>query len=254
MRVPLSLLTVMALVGAMLGVPTATAGAPATGAARGGDRPAVVEMRVIGRSESGRKIYAWRVGDPEAKRTAVVMGVMHGDEAASRRLLRSIRDGRKVTGIDLWLLPTVNPDGLARGTRKNASGVDINRNFPYRWAELDGKYESGPRPKSEQETRVLIRFFNEIRPDRVVSFHQPLNGVDVSERETRPFAKRLATELNLPRKRLTCGGVCHGTFTQWYMRRHSGLAVTVEYGANPSKQRLTRRAPRQLLRALGGSR
>jgi protein MpaA len=159
-----------------------------------------------------------------------------------------------VSGIDLWLVPVANPDGLARHTRKNAHGVDLNRNFPSHWAALDGRYESGPRAASEPETRALMAFFSDIRPRRVVSFHQPLHGVDVSAREARPFARRLASALNLPRKSLTCGGVCHGTFTEWYMARTTGVAVTVEYGAHPSRHRMTVAAPRQLLRVLGGSR
>ena len=217
-------------------------------------RPAVIGHRVIGYSARGRAIHAWRVGDPHASVTAVAMGVMHGDEPASRQILRAIRDGAPVRGIDLWLLPTVNPDGLARHTRRNAHGVDLNRNFPHRWADLAGSYESGPRPASERETRVLMRFFADIRPRYVVSFHQPLHGVDTSVPEARRFAFRLARHLELPRKRLVCGGVCHGTFTEWFMHRFEGLAVTVEYGDHPSRHRMRVTAPRQLLAALGARR
>jgi protein MpaA len=156
--------------------------------------------------------------------------------------------------VDLWLIPVVNPDGLARHTRKNARGVDLNRNYPYRWADLDGRYESGRRAGSEPETQALMTFFREIDPRRVVSIHQPLHGVDVSTRQSRHFAGRLANYLDLPRKNLTCGGVCHGTFTQWYMAHSSGVAVTIEYGGRPSRHRMTVTAPRQLLRVLGASR
>jgi hypothetical protein len=213
---------------------------------------AVIEQRRLGSSVKGRPIMAYRVGDPDAKVTAVAMSTMHGDESRTRTILTAVRDGRRVEGIDLWVIPTMNPDGLARGTRQNARGVDLNRNFPYRWADLDGRYESGRRPASEPETRAVMRFFESVRPRYVVSFHQPLHGVDVSTPGMRTFARRLARGLDLPRKRFTCGGVCHGTFTQWYINRTGRKAVTVEYGARPTRYRMRVRAPRQLVRTLGG--
>jgi protein MpaA len=51
-----------------------------------------------------------------------------------------------------------------------------------------------------------------------------------------------------------CGGVCHGTLTQWFNARHAGVAITVELGTDPSRRYLNRVAPRGLLRAVGGSR
>lgn len=217
-------------------------------------RPAVIGSRVIGRSVAGRPIHAYHVGDPASSRTAVVMSTMHGDERSTRVIVNSLVDGGRVRGLDLWLVPVVNPDGLARNTRKNARGVDLNRNFPFRWAPLDGRYESGPKAASEPETKALMRFFARVRPRRVVSLHQPLHGVDVSTRASRTFAQRLANGLNLPHKRLTCGGVCHGTFTQWYIRRHPGVAVTVEYGRRPTRHRLTVASPARMLAVLGGRR
>ncbi len=239
-----ALATALVLGSGMLTAPAASAVGP--------DRSAVVQTKRLGTSVRGRPIYAYRVGDPDAKVTAVAMSTFHGNEPATRQILRSIRDGRKVRGLDLWLVPTINPDGLARHTRKNARGVDLNRNFPWRWADLDGNYESGRGPASEPETRALMRFFTAVRPRFVVSFHQPLHGVDTSVRSVRRFALRLARGLDLPRKRLVCGGVCHGTFTQWYNHRIQGKAVTVEYGDRPSRHRMRVRAPRQLVRALGG--
>jgi protein MpaA len=236
--------------------PTATAGsAVATSSAAAAARPAVLERRVIGRSVRGRAIVAWHLGEPDAPRvrTVVLISTMHGNEPDTRRILESLRDGRPVRGVDLWLLPTYNPDGLARGTRKNAHGVDLNRNFPYRWADLDGNYESGPRPSSEPETRAVQRFLRTVRPDRILSFHQPLNGVD-TDTKLPAFARRVADELNLPRRSLTCGGVCHGTMTGWYNHRFRGAALTVEYGAHPSRRRMARVAPRQVLAIFGARR
>ncbi|MGN6132704.1 MAG: DUF2817 domain-containing protein [Nocardioidaceae bacterium] len=223
-------------------------------ATAGQSRPAVVSVRVIGHSVQGRPIYAWRVGDPHARVRAVVMAVLHGNESAPRQLVRALRDGPAFRGLDLWLLPTVNPDGLAHHSRRNAHGVDLNRNFAYHWTDLDGSVESGPRPASEPETRAVMRFVSEVRPRYVVSFHQPLHGVDTSVAEARPFARRLARGLRLPTKPLVCGGVCHGTFTEWFMHRFPGTAVTVEYGAHPGRHRMRVTAPRRLLRVLGASR
>jgi protein MpaA len=214
--------------------------------------PAVVEHRVIGRTVQGRPIHAWRVGDPGARVKAVAIAGMHGDEMAPSAILLGLRNGAPIAGVDLWLIPAHNADGVARGTRKNARGVDLNRNFPRRWRDLDGVVESGHRPASEPETRALMRFLNRVDPRFVVSFHQPLNGIDTYGSKNRWFARRLADNLNLPRKEFACGGSCYGTFTQWFNHEHAGTTVTVEYGPRPGWRRMNIRAPRQLLRSLGG--
>jgi protein MpaA len=207
---------------------------------------AVIGKRMIGRSVAGRPIMAWHLGREQAAPTVVLFSTMHGNEPATRQILRTLRDGPPIRGVDLWVVPTYNPDGLARGTRKNAHGVDLNRNFPYGWADLDGSYESGPRPRSEPETRAVMGFLRDVRPNYILSFHQPLGGVDTDTKSPR-FARRVADKLNLPATTLDCGGVCHGTMTSWYNHRFPGAALTVEYGAHPGRHRMTRVAPGQVL-------
>ena len=230
------------------------AGQSSTGPAhdRAGGRPAVLAKRVVGHSVEGRPILAWHLGEPGRPHAARVLliATMHGNEAAPRQILTTLRDGAQVDGVDLWVVPTYNPDGLARGTRRNAHGVDLNRNYPYHWVDLDGSYESGPKPASEPETRAMMRFLADVRPQWILSFHQPLHGVDTDTKRPR-FARRVARALHLPVSSFTCGGVCHGTMTGWYNSHFRGTALTVEYGAHPTRHLLRDVAPGQVLPVFG---
>lgn len=217
-------------------------------------QPAVIGTRVIGRSVRGRPIRAFHLGNPDARWTVVAIGAMHGDEQQSRRPLDHLRDHRRVRGVDLWVLPVLNPDGYRRGTRKNAHGVDINRNFPVRWRDLDGSYESGPNPKSEPETRAALRFLRRIDPDRMISLHQPLFNVDAKSSKNPRFSRRVAREMRIPLGNVDCGGVCHGTMTQWFNKRLDGASITVELSARPSRRYLSHAGPDGLLRAIGARR
>lgn len=211
--------------------------------------PAVIGRRVIGTSVQGRDVVAYHLGEPGRPDadTVVLLSTMHGDEPDTRDILRALIDGPEVIGLDLWVVPTYNPDGYARRTRQNGRGVDLNRNFPENWRPLDGRYESGPRPASEPETRAMMAFLKQVDPDWILSFHQPLNGVDTDTKDP-AFARRVARVLELPTTRLDCRGTCHGTLTQWFNARFDGVALTVEYDANPSRRRMRVVAPDQVLR------
>lgn len=234
------------LTGAALAVGLLTAVPTAAEAHRPpAERPAVIEKRIIGHTVRGRPIPAYHLGERGYPKV-VLISTMHGDEAQTRQILRTLRDGKPVRKLDLWVVPVYNPDGLARGTRKNARGVDLNRNYPYRWADLDGDYESGPRAGSEPETRAMMRFLRDVKPRWLISFHQPLYGVDTDTKSPK-FSRRVARHLRLPRKNFDCGGVCHGTMTGWYNANFKGVAITVEYGTRPSVRSMTKAAPRQIL-------
>jgi predicted deacylase len=240
-------LVAVALAAGLLGVPSVADARPA----RAERRPAVLETKVIGKSVDGRKIRAFHLGQRQAEfgediPSVVLISTMHGNERATQQILASLRDGAPVWQLDVWVVPVYNPDGLARNTRRNAHGVDLNRNYPYDWVDLDGSYESGPKPASEPETKAMMAFLREIDPDYVLSFHQPLNGVDINV-ERPAFARKVAQHLNLPTTNLNCGGTCHGTMTQWFNHTFKGFALTVEYGARPGRARMRRTAPPQVL-------
>jgi protein MpaA len=129
----------------------------------------------LGRSWQGRPIRAIEVGNRSGIRVLVV-GCIHGNETAGISVARALarlhpRD------LDLWIIPDLNPDGAAAGSRGNGHGVDLNRNFPYRWRPLSGVYQSGPRPLSERETRIAHSLILRLHPHLTVWFHQHLDRV-----------------------------------------------------------------------------
>jgi protein MpaA len=230
------------------------AASPATPALAVTGHPAVVETRTIGHTVQGRNLVAWRLGQPTARTKVVVLAAMHGDETGPSRILLNLRDGRAIRGADIWVVPQYNRDGIDRHTRKNAHGVDLNRNYPYHWVHLTGTYDSGPTAASEPETRAVMAFLRLVRPRYVVSFHQPLDGVGRAGPKGATFVQRLHRGLGLPVKSFNCTGVCHGTMTEWFNHSFPGVAVTVEYGRGVSVRQATRSGPAGLLRAVGATR
>ena len=80
----------------------------------------------------------------------------------------------------VWLLPAVNPDGVARGRKNSARDVDLNRNFPARsfvTAHAPG-YFPGPAPLSEPETRVIADLLAREPIAAVVAVHAPFACVN----------------------------------------------------------------------------
>jgi len=209
--------------------------------------PTILKVRTFGKSVKGRALRAYRIGDPTSPRKVVMMSTMHGDEAGTAKILVNLMRGAPVSGADIWIVPYLNRDGYARGTRKNARGVDLNRNFPTNWKPQTGKYYSGRRPASEPETRALMRFLNNVDPDFVISLHQPLYGIDTSYGKARPISLRLAKGLRLPRKVFNCNGGCRGTMTQWFNKHHRGAALTVEYGYRVTPRQVRTTGPTGLL-------
>ena len=167
--------------------------------------PSVRRRVLLGRSTDGRPIYALELGDPDNRRRMLVVGVIHGDETAGLPVARDLTRRRPPKEALLWIVSDLNPDGAAAGTRQNGDGVDLNRNFPWRWRRLgipgDLQY-AGPRPLSEPETRIARSLILRVRPQITIWFHQPLGLVDESGGNI-AVERRFARLASLPLERLT---------------------------------------------------
>jgi protein MpaA len=147
--------------------------------------PLIRHEVVLGRSEQGRPIVAWETGHADARRRILVVGCIHGNEPAGIAIANAVTRAHVPAGADVWVVPDLNPDGVAARTRQNAHGVDLNRNFPYLWQPLSGMFYSGPHALSERETRIAYRLIRRIRPTLSIWFHQHLNVVDESGGDVR---------------------------------------------------------------------
>jgi protein MpaA len=186
---------------------------------------------VIGRSVMGRPITAQVLGPDSARRRILLVGCIHGNECAGVRILTALARQRVPAGVQLWLVRQLNPDGTAAGSRQNADGVDLNRNFPFQWSPISSPtYDSGPRPVSEPETRAAVKLIRAIRPAVTVWYHQHMDLIDMAGGD-RGVARRYA---QLSHLRATCLPFLPGTAPGWENHTFPGTtSFVVELPAGP---------------------
>jgi murein peptide amidase A len=174
--------------------------------------PAAARRVVIGTSVRGRPIVAWSFGPDRARRKVLVVGCIHGNECAGLAITTALRHAPRPRNVQLWIVPELNPDGTAADTRQNAHGVDLNRNFPYRWQYIAAPtYYSGTHPISEPETRAAMALARRIRPAVTVTYHQHQDVVDMAGGD-RGVARRYAQVAGMTP---TCLTFLPGEETEW---------------------------------------
>ena len=218
----------------------------------------------VGRSARGREIPASAnfpfTAASIPRKSTLVIGGTHGDEPATvvlmERFLRSTAWSELVAAPTV-VIPLANPDGYELGTRYNARGVDLNRNFGFNWRP-EGDEPPGPAPWSEPESAALRDFIVRWRPAKIVSLHWALAEIDadgnqstalaqamwdsLSEEERRPYRLRV-TELGRGQRRLEqTYAACPGSLGQWcgyaleYPDHSAPAMITLELPYDPAAE------------------
>jgi len=110
------------------------------------DHPSIVRLVSIGQSTQGRDLWFVKLTDnPDVEENEpgfTYISSMHGDEVVGKELLYNLIDymtdnygsDPRVTNLidttEIWIMPSMNPDGTELGQRGNANNVDLNRDFP----------------------------------------------------------------------------------------------------------------------------
>ena len=194
----------------------------------------------------GRAITARRLGDAGAGPIVLVIGSIHGNERAGIAIVRRLEHDGASGRVRLWVVSDLNPDGASANTRGNAHGVDLNRNFAWRWRPRTAPgttFYAGPRPLSEPESRFARRLITRLRPDITIWFHQSETAVDNSSGSA-AIEARFARRVALPLRRLIR---YPGSATTWQAHRFpraTSFVVELPPGA------LSTRAARAYARAV----
>jgi hypothetical protein len=190
----------------------------------------------VGHSALGRQIRVKAYGYPKRVdgtsdpnnwyRRVLVFGCIHGTECAASAI-RSFTIGGCPPGGRIFFVPNLNPDGLARGTRLNGRGVDLNRNFGASWRPIGQRWDleySGPHPFSEPETRLAARLIEAIHPDITIWFHQEEEPMVRAWGPSVSAARRYADGSGLPFRHLPW---LAGTAPNWQNHRFRGTSSFV---------------------------
>jgi protein MpaA len=131
-----------------------------------------------------------------AENTTLVLCGVHGDEITPVKfcwdLMQELRTNPNFKEKLIVIAPLVTPDSffVPKPTRTNASGVDVNRNFPTtdwkthahkKWKvayRQDKRKFPGNKAASEQETIFQMNLIKRYRPNKVITVHAPLTLLD----------------------------------------------------------------------------
>ena len=206
--------------------------------------------KVIGYSVAGRPIEVFRFGNGPTGRM-IVAGIHGGNEwntiKLANELIKYVQDHPEIIpeNITLYILPNLNPDGEARAHgvdgRVNDNGVDLNRNWPYRW-ERDYDRSScwhyrpttaGDYAASEPETSALLVFIvSHPEIDALISYHAAALGIFAGGvpdyKPSIRLAKSMAKVSTYQYPPIDVGCIYTGNLTDWASSTREIAAVDIE--------------------------
>lgn len=177
---------------------------------------------IYGRSVLGCPLEVWKSSGPCK---FLLFAGIHGEEAETTFLLSRTLRLLPAPAPHCAIVLAANPDGLIRGTRCNANGVELNRNFPTQsWSPEQVPHRSsltsprdillspGNQPGSEPETRALISLIKELKPETAIALHAPLACIE--DPLMRPVSKWFSRKTGLPLVK-ELGYPTPGSFGTW---------------------------------------
>lgn len=172
-----------------------------------------------------------KIYEPETGSASILLlGAMHGDENLGSILLSECLRKLQAEELKAAVILSVNPDGILAGTRGNANGVDLNRNYPTANWQADPVFyrnrpdepqnialRPGAEPASEPETQALIKLIHNLTPRLIVSFHGFLACVD--DPLALDISKDIADRTNMELV-ADVGYETPGSFGSWCSEQH----------------------------------
>jgi protein MpaA len=206
-----------------------------------------------GRSREGVPLRMF-LPEQDGPVAGLLTAAQHGEEADAALLVRRLLERVPAAETRWAVIPVLNPDGLLAGTRQNAAGVDLNRNFPastWRPAETftyppgidpelrvlanrTNRSSPGAHAGSEPETQALTTLIERLEPPLVVDLHSPLELIFVRGAVPPELTAALARSANIPAQE-EFEGHCPGAFDDWLTERGTPVLVyEIEHSGLPA--------------------